>query len=110
MHYLINIPQNQSALLFCKFVGSPPAYSMPRSCNENDLSSHRLSLSGKENLHQCLQVGVDDGEQKQEEIQDNIHGSAALLRTLSLFWLRPCVTLAEKHPMQRPRGELCSKC
>lgn len=101
MHYLINIPQNQSALLFCKFIGSPPAYSMPGSCNENNLPSHRFSPSGKENLHQCLQVGVDDGEQKQEETQDDIHGSAlysSLAQSLS----------NASHPLHRDPGKSCA--
>lgn len=88
VQYLINIPQNQSALLFCKFIGGLPAYSMPGSCNENNLPSHRFSSPGNENLHQGFQVGVNDDEQKQKEIQDNLHGSALYFSPLPQFLCR----------------------
>lgn len=93
--YLINIPQNQSALPLCKFIGNLPAYSMPSSCNENNLPSYRFSPPGNENLHQGFQVGVDDDDQKKEEIQDNIHGSALYSSLLVQALSSPCTLRTE---------------
>lgn len=53
-HYLIDVPQNQSALTLGELEGSRSPYAMASTRDENELSTDRLSLHRHKKLHKSL--------------------------------------------------------
>lgn len=53
-HYLVDVPQNQSALTLGKLEGSRSPYAVASTRDEDKLSTDRLSLHGDKKLHKSL--------------------------------------------------------
>ena len=53
-HYLIDVPENQSALTLGELEGSRSPYAMASTRDENKLSADRLSLHRDKKLHKSL--------------------------------------------------------
>lgn len=58
--YLVDVPQNQLASEFRKFMGGQSPNPMPCASNQGDLSGHRLSLLGNEKFQERLQVAEEE--------------------------------------------------
>lgn len=91
-HYLIDVPQNQSAPALGELQGSRSPYAMASTRDENKLSADRLPLHGDKKLHKSLQVGVDERSQEQEQVQKRIHGLAESPLIDNLAELEPLLT------------------